>query len=252
MKRLLVSYFLVMIVLPIMILNASTTTTTTNETASKFECQLYNDYYTGEYLYAESDKLKMHPHVRFVHTWKLGNSKVTTKQLPFNVHDTKAIWQLIFVKKEETSAIKIASSTFLIRNVKYDEYLFASDDGTNIMRRKVCTKWSPMTNIILQCLDQHGDLKCKKKHKLVDKSKMWIISPHTFGSEGVNIEKEDESFRKVTIYNAAFGEAMYAPGLLSGSSYLFSRQVHTWHKAPDSAQFNWILKCKDNRYPPLF
>ena len=226
-----------------------TTKTTSNE-ITKFECQLYNDYYTGEHLYAESDKLKMHRHIRFVHTWKLGN-KTTTEQLQFNAKDTKAIWQLIAVKQEAQA------NTFLIRNVKFDEYLFASDDGTHILRRKVCTKWSPVTSMIVECLDQPAaaDLpKCKKKHMLVDKRKMWIISPNTFGND--NVDKSDEekqmeepSFRKVTIYNAAFGEAMYAPSFFSGSSYLFSRQVHTWYKAADSAQFNWILKCKDNIYP---
>ena len=217
-KGRLVSYLVIGLFGLTIFIKALSATDTSNE-ITKFECQLYNDYYTGEHLYAESDKLKMHRHIRFVHTWKLGN-KTTTEQLQFNAKDTKAIWQLIAVKQEAQA------NTFLIRNVKFDEYLFASDDGTHILRRKVCTKWSPVTSMIVECLDQPAaaDLpKCKKKHMLVDKRKMWIISPNTFGND--NVDKSDEekevkepSFRKVTIYNSAFGEAMYAPSVFRESA----------------------------------
>ena len=219
---------------------------TTSELTNSFECQIYNDYYKGEFLYAESDKLKMHPFIRNVNTWKMGaNAGKSEASLTFNANDEKAIWQLIQVKHARNA------STFFIRNRKFDEYMFASDDGSNILRRKVYTKWSPVTSLLLQCHNQPAHSKCKK-HTPKDKAKMWIISPNTYGHSEKDAQKEKAgSFRKVTIYNAAFAEAMYAPGFFSGNSYMFSRQVHTWYKAPDSAQFNWILKCKEENYPTL-
>lgn len=106
--------------------------------------------------------------------------------------------------------------TFTVKNLEYGEYLYATSLHSSFFnsRRKVFT-WLYTTEL--------------------DDSFRWRIKP-----------LPDNRY-KYELWNVKFDEPLYA------ASYFFRydnlrRNVFTWNKKqPDSKQFNWFVKCRNDR-----
>lgn len=103
-------------------------------------------------------------------------------------------------------------NTYYIKSLEYKEYFYATGFHNSFFnaRRRVFT-W--MTN---------SDL---------DDSYKWRLN------------KLDTD--KYELWNVKYNEPLYAASHFFRHDSL-RRNVFTWHKKPDSTQFNWIVKCKNN------
>ena len=199
-------------------------------------CHIYSDNYSGELLYAAPDEFKPNRFVRPTFTLKRG----TNSNFTYDASNSQAAWQLIRVPNRK--------NTFLIRNVKFNEYLYVAEDGVDIFRRQVFSKFSPVTSYKMS-LPQH---KHKSHHRVKDDAKMWTFKEHFGGKETnrtnasqqpmyLDIRNKSRSAR-VTIWNVKFGEALYASSFLHVLGPL-SHIAYTWRRAPDSGQLNWLIVC---------
>jgi hypothetical protein len=181
--------------------------------ANQYECVLMNDYYKNEYLYSSAFSLAFF--VRNVFTWSPLIKEIFGSKRPsvFSDADKQGVW--VF----EPVPGKI--NTFFIKNLKYGEYLYAQGEiygKPKKARRRVLT-W-----------------KSSKKDMDFKGYYMW------------NFERlNDGTFH---VWNVAYSEALYA------ASYLYSdglrRSVFTWKHLPDSRQFNWNVKCRNDIEPFTF
>ena len=196
-------------------------------------CNIYSDQYSGERLYAASSEFKPNRFVRPTFTLETKpNSNFT-----YDASNSQAAWQLIRVPNRK--------NTFLIRNVKFNEYLYVAEDGVDNFRRQVFTKFSPVTNYKVN-LPQH---KHKSHHRVKDDAKMWTFKEHFGGNQTHDLQqpmyldiRNNSRSARVTICNVKFGEALYASSFLHVLGPL-SHIAYTWRRAPDSGQFNWFLIC---------
>ena len=188
-----------------------------------YVCNFVNEEYRGETLFAPSALLQFNLFTRGVYTWRLPNAK--SKQLVFNPDDKQSMWQLV--------AVASRPNTFLIRNVEYGEYLHASRFRASLLlpHRRLVYMWKSSSSA-----SKHNEISS-------DESYMWTFK-EPFGGEPWSSEH-----LRVTLWNVKFNEPLFATGL--HGKQMLSRDVFTWHKAPDSKQFNWFVKCRDDRNPLL-
>ena len=193
---------------------------------TNYECNLVNEQYHGETLFAASALIQFNFFSRGVFTWRLPNAK--SKQLVFNADDKQSMWQLVPVASRP--------NTFLIRNVEYGEYLHASKYHKSFLsrQRRLVYMWKSSSSA-----SKYAEISS-------DESNMWTFK-EPFG--GVGDQSSSSEHLRVTLWNVKFNEALFATGL--HGKKMFSRDVFTWHKAPDSKQFNWFVKCRDDRNPLL-
>ena len=204
-------------------------------------CNIYSDNYSGELLYAAPDEFKPNRFVRPTFTLKRG----TNSNFTYDASNSQAAWQLIRVPNRK--------NTFLIRNVKFNEYLYVAEDGVDNFRRQVFTKFSPVTNYKMSLPHKHKDN--KSHHRVKDDAKMWTFT-EPFGRKETNrnnnasqqpiidIRNGSRSAR-VTFWNVKFSEALYASSFLPVLGPL-SHIAYTWRRAPDSGQFNWLIVCNNS------
>jgi hypothetical protein len=176
------------------------------------ECILYNDKYSGEYLYAGltiSSLLR-----RSVYSWspQVANVHNDRHEYTFCDDDKKGVWYF--------EPVSCDNGVFYLRNKEYDEYLYASDFHYSFMhdRRKIYT-WKKVNN-------QAGDL---------DDSFKWRITKVDNGNE-----------EKYLVQNLKFNEPLYAAGFFFRRDSV-RRNVYSWSGHPDSNQFNWLIKCRDGQ-----
>jgi hypothetical protein len=181
--------------------------TSTDAPSSPLECLFYNEEYKGEYLYGV---FGLNVVRRSVYTWSpLVVKEFNTNYTQFSDAEKQAIWVL--------EPVDATNQTFLIKNQKYNEYLYASSLHSSFFnsRRKVFTWLYKINN--------------------KDDSFRW------------RLKDVDVNSNKYEIWNVKFDEPLFA------ASYFFRhdnlrRNVFTWNKKqPDSKQFNWIVSCRNGR-----
>lgn len=171
-----------------------------SSSASIKQCKIFNDKYQYEYLYSP---IGLHILRRNVFTWVS-----FSKDAQFTDQDKQSVWA--FEPVESASP----NRTYLIRNVKFDEYLYASQLHTSYI--------NPRRRIFTWKLD--ADL---------DSSFHW------------QAKKIDTNMYE--LWNERFQEPLYAPNYFFKHDS-FRRNVFTWgKKTPDSKQFHWLIKCNDQQ-----
>ena len=194
-----------------------------DSTNTNYECNLVNEEYNGETLFAASAFDQFNFFTRSLFTWRLPNAK--SKQLVFNPDDKQSLWQLV--------PVATRPNTFLIRNVEYGEYLHATNNHKSLlMHRRFVYMWKSSSSA-----SKYDEISS-------DVSNMW-----TFKEPFVGVDEQpwNSEHLRVTLWNVKYNEPLFT-GLFGKR---LKRSVFTWHKAPDSKQFNWFVKCRDDRNPLL-
>ena len=187
-------------------------------------CNIYNDHYRGEFIYAASNSNKHNLLRRDIFTWHPVQDKNIVKHakmgiMGFNQQDDQSIWELIPVENR--------MNTYLIRNVKYGEYLYASSFFRQLLvsNRRMVYTWK------------------KSKHEMDGKDYyMWEMREPFVMMDHQKTSKSSFEPAKFTIWNVAYNEPLYAASRLFATN--FRRSVFTFHKKPDDDKFNWFLVCK--------
>jgi len=174
-------------------------------------CVLYNEEYDTEYLYAASGLHKFALFRRNVYTWSPFYSQLKNGNnvKEYTEKDMQGVWAF-------SRAVSAEKDTFFIKNVEYNEYLYASSIHAGITgsRRRIYTwKWSN---------DNFEN----------QKAFMWTL------------KKADES-GTYQIWNVHYNQPLYAASFWHRTSSM-RRNVYTWYTEPDSKQFIWHIKCKDD------
>ena len=212
-----------------------------------FECNIYNDYYRGEPLYAGTASAFRDPHLHDVSTLRLANflndNSTSTKTTTSTNNNDHFKWRLIRVENEK--------NVFMVQNVKSGEYLFVTNRMLGPKRRQVFSKKLPIMR------SQQGD--ASTAMRIIHVGMLWTLRQPYSSQDGDDHEDEysrsscligSQSMLRVSVWSVRYGEAMYAPGLFVGGG-LFSRRVFTWYDEPDSTAFNWLVKCNNNILPVL-
>ena len=200
-----------------------------SSTNISYECKLVNEEYRGETLIAAPiSLLKSNFFTHGVFTWRLPSAKSEQLNVDlFKAEGKLALWQLV--------PLDARPNTFFMHNAEYGEYLHASAFHTSLLRHRrfvYMWKWSSSAS---------------RQHEIdSDEAYMWTLK-EPFGEGGGEGGYEH---LLVTVWNVKFNEALYATSR-HHRERMFSRHVFTWHNAPDSKQFNWFLKCRDDHHPLL-
>ncbi len=205
--------------------------------STTFECNLYNDYYRGEWLFidADPDNRKGHAVNTFacsVHSWFYNSNLVkNAKQGIFyfepNILDEygrRAVWKI--------EPIEGNTNEFYIINLYFQEYLCAIEPSS-----------------VFKFLYKRRTVYAKSKNTRLNEKCMWSFKQPFSKKDGENNESEF----KYTIWNKAFNEPLYASSQIKKGSLRFSesarlRTMFTWKHKPDSDQFNWYVMCKNDDF----
>jgi hypothetical protein len=186
------------------------------ENPNQYECVLMNDYYKNEYLYSASSLHKVTFFMRYVFTWSPLIKVMFGSKRPnvFSDADKQGVW--VF------EPVQGKMNTFFIKNLKYGEYLYAQDAliGQSLSDRRRVLTWKSSKN----------DMDFKEYY-------MWTF-------ERLN----DGTFH---VWNVAYNEALFAASHFYRKDGL-RRSVFTWKHPPDSRQFNWNVKCRNDIEPFSF
>lgn len=181
--------------------------------SNQFECVIMNDYYKNEYLYSASSLHKVTFFMRYVFTWSPLIKVLFGSKRPnvFSDVDKQGVWVLEPVPGKE--------NTFFIKNFKYGEYLYAQDAliGQSLSDRRRVLTWKSSKN----------DMDFKEYY-------MWSFE-----------RTNDGTFY---IRNVAYNEALFAASHFYRKD-TFRRSVFTWKHPPNSRQFNWNVKCRNDVEP---
>ena len=207
-----------------------------------YQCNLYNEHYPGEPLFAASSLLQLNIFSRSVYLWRMPSS--LNKQLAFTPDDQQSVWRL--------EPVANRPSTFYIRNAKYGEYLHASSMHMDLIfsHRRFVYMWKSTSSAKNQeSLKNNEAYMWTFREPYVDLSKP-SYPPNQSGYFGFNNLPD---LLRVTIWNVKYNEPFYASAFTGGKSSgsALSRNVYTYYKPPDSTQFNWLVKCRDSQYPIL-
>jgi hypothetical protein len=175
------------------------------------ECQLLNERYNFEYLYAASG---LSLFSRRVYTWSSLSKNVfrtSEHSLTFSASDPQGVWLL-----EKIHQVNFSSphQLFFIKNFKYNEYLYAT--------RMIASFLSPRRDVFTRTATNSADL---------DDSYKW------------SIKQLDAEGGKYEIWNVKYNEPLYAANSFFKEDSM-RRKAYTWYKNPDSRQFNWFIKCR--------
>lgn len=200
----------------------------TNDPYENKECNIYNDHYRGDYLYSPSNlyqNIELYREALAWHPFHFGSLASNARKgiFKFNNEDKQGIWRLIKVKN------LAMNNTYFIQNVKYGEFLYASIyhvDDIYRHRRHVFT-WKD-SNIFM---DGHPKY-------------MWHLG-EPFVDPKKKKTKNNDGKSKVTIWNVAYKQALYAASRLYGHG-LSRRRLFTYYDKPDENKFNWFIVCKED------
>jgi hypothetical protein len=187
------------------------------------ECNLYNDHYRGDYLYSPSNlyqNMQLYREALAWHPFHFGTLATNARKgiFKFNDEDKQGIWRLIKVEN--------LPNTYFIQNVKYGEFLYASMfhvDDIYRQRRHVFT-WKD-SNLFM---DGHPKYMWQLREPYIDPKKT---------------KTDDLVSKKVTIWNMAYKQPLYAASRLYGHG-LSRRRLFTYFDKPDENKFNWFIVCK--------
>jgi hypothetical protein len=176
-------------------------------------CVIFNEEYGNEYLYAASGFHKLALFRRNVYTWSpfysRSNSATVEKVKEYTEKDLQGVWTF-------SRAASAEKDTFFIKNAEFNEYLYASSTHAGITgsRRRIYTwKWS------------NDNFENRKAF-------MWTL-------------KKADGSSSYHIWNVNYNQPLYAGSFWQKQDSI-RRNVYTWFTAPDSKQFNWQIKCKDD------
>lgn len=183
------------------------------------ECIIYSDYYNNQYLYAPSDFINWGSKLLFDQdrtalVWRgaLLNRIFSGKKNKFFDSERSALWELI-------PAANVTNGYYL-RNLKYDEYLYASNYKYDALfgakRRRVFTR------------------------KMVSENDGSSLNRNQFLWR-LETRETPELFH---ICNQHFNEPLYVASVHYKNDE-YRRNVFTWHTLPDSKQFLFAISCHD-------
>jgi hypothetical protein len=204
-------FFLASCVILLFSREAQTTSTRPSSDLAQ-ECKLFNGEFRNEYLYAATN-LGLR---RDIFTWlpeKLNHTALSQFKPTFNDDDKQGLWTFERLLRETN--ITGNASVFLIKNVKFNEYLYASSARTLLFDsfRFVYT-WRFKTQL--------------------DESFQWHLE-----------RKYDNRF---VIRNVKYGEILFAPSD-GGYRRLKRRKIFTAQKPVENCH-QWIFMCRDQNKLP--
>lgn len=189
------------------------------ENGAVAECRIYSDLYK-QYLYAQFKFLGLGSR-RFIYLWREKAYGVfyTSPKTQFNDKDKSGVWLF--------EPVAGRANTFFLRNKKHmDDYLRGSEKYQELIFKKNRAVFGE-----------------KLKNQVDDESFMWRIErvPNT---------------HLYHIWNVKFNLPMYSREYYALSTS--ERQpkqtlmlVSLSQDQPDSEQFDWLFRCRDNILPPI-
>jgi hypothetical protein len=195
-----------------------------------YECVIHNKEYKYEYLYVtrETDETDGDQTKLFI------SHKVYAYPL-IHLDDFDRIkWRFEMVKEQ-------ANETFYLINMKYNEYLCATDSHMDIffMRRKLITSRYKSNYLIEAEYIGPNDTNYEEYGGDYD-----IASDYEWRKKCEwKFESIDEDKKNYIIWNVYYQEPLYAASGLFKPLSNHNRNIFTWYGSPNSNQFVWQVDC---------
>lgn len=173
----------------------------------ELNCVIFNEKY-HEYMYAANFLFSKY-FKRTVYTYPLGLFYLVKngKNFDYTDDDRKGVWIL--------EPVKGLKNIFYLKNLRYDEYLFAGDRVPKFI---------------------------------------FFDSNMRFVNTEKNLSPSDEKFMwkfeqlnnrgSYLIFNVGYNEPLFANFQITKDN--IRRDVLTWYKEPNGVQFRWNVKCKND------